>query len=190
MKNIIVFTLLLTPAFVCAKEKPAVAVAEEVKKTVYQTLAEELLKNCEGADKKIAVAGIAYSDGRTSSGGRLVAERITAELKKAGKVKVIERKEIDEVLEKLKVQRCRPLTTYSAEEIGKLLDADWVVTGTLTELAGKELDLKARLLVTGSGKIITIPKVRLKKDWQDPYEKLLKDIENISKPADKNAEGC
>lgn len=190
MNNIFIFAMLLTPAFVCAQEKPAVARAEAVKKTVYQTLAEELLKNCEGADKKIAVAGVSYSDGRTSSGGRLVAERITAELEKAGKVKVIERKEIDEVLEKLKVQRCPPLTTYSAKEIGKLLGADWVVTGTLTELAGKELELKARLLVVGSGKTITIPKVRLKKDWQDLYEKLLKDIDNIDKPIDKNAKGC
>lgn len=190
MKDLFIVAVLLAPAFVCAKEKPAVARAETVKKTVYQQLAEELLKNCEGADKKIAVAAISYSDGRTSSGGRLVAERITAELKKAGKVKVIERQEIDEALEKLEVQRCPPLTLDSAREIGELLGADWVVSGTLTELVSKELDLKARLLVVGSGKTITIPEARLKKDWQDPFEKLLRDIDNINKPVDENAKGC
>ena len=190
MKNIIVFTLFLTPFFAYAKEKPAVTQVEAEKKTAYQTLADELLKYCEGADKKIAVAGISYPDGRTSSDGRVVAERLTAELLKAGKVKVIERKEIDKVLEKLKLERCNPLTPGSAKEIGKLLDADWVVTGTLTELPGKELDLNARLGVVASGKTINAAKARLKKDWQDLYERLLKDIKDMTKPADKNAKGC
>ena len=61
MKTIIAIIFLATPF-------SANAQVEATNKTnVYQTFAGEFLKNCEGTDKKIAVAGFAYSDGRVNS---------------------------------------------------------------------------------------------------------------------------
>lgn len=80
MKKVIAFLLLITPILASAK-------VESEAKTVYQVITGELLKDCTGVDKKIAVAGFSYSDGRDSRDGGVVAERITTELVKAKKIK-------------------------------------------------------------------------------------------------------
>jgi len=64
MKKIIILTLLLAPAFAWAGDSP--------KPNVYKTLASELLKDCTGTDKAVAVAGFSYSDGRDSRDGGVV----------------------------------------------------------------------------------------------------------------------
>ncbi|HNW44080.1 MAG TPA: FlgO family outer membrane protein [Elusimicrobiales bacterium] len=139
----------------------------------YGQLAGELLKDLTGADKAIAVAGFSYSDGRDSRDGNVVAERITAELVKAQKVKVIERKEIEKVFQELKLQRSGIIDSDSARNIGKMLGADWVVVGTLTELPDAQLELNARLVGAGSGEIVNAAAARLEKDWVDQYSKTL-----------------
>ena len=178
MIKIIIFLLLIAPVF--AKATPAAGVklqnarAETKNKTdVYQTIAGDLLKDCTGADKAVAVAGFSYSDGRDSRDGGVVAERITTELVKAKKFKVIERKEIEKVFEELKLQRSGAINSDSVKEIGKMLGADWVVVGTLTELPDKHLELNTRLVAVESGEIINAATTPIKKDWMDQYRKLL-----------------
>ena len=90
MKKIFILILLIAPAFALAGDNP--------KTNVYRTISEELLKDCTGVDKAVAVAGFSYSDGRDSRDGGVVAERITTELVKLKKFKVIERKEIEKVV--------------------------------------------------------------------------------------------
>jgi tetratricopeptide (TPR) repeat protein len=138
-------------------------------------------------DKKIAVAGFSYSDGRDSHDGGVVAERITTELVKAKKFKVIERKEIEKVFEELKLQRSGAIDPNSAKEIGKMLGADWLVVGTLTELPDKHLELNTRLVSVDSGEILTATSGRLKKDWLNEYRKILivQNTEIVKRP--KNA---
>ena len=153
----------------------------------YQTIASELLKNCEGLDKKIAVAGFSYSDGRDSRDGGVVADRMTTELVKAKKFKVIERKEIEKVFEELKVQRSGAIDSDSAKEIGKMLGADWIVVGTLTELPNRQLELNARLVGVESGEILNAAGYRIVKDWVDQYKKLLAEQTEILKTNTKDA---
>ena len=128
MTKIIISLLLMVTVFVKA------APAADVKTNVYQTITSDLLKDCTGVDKKIAVAGFSYSDDRDSHDGGVVAERITTELVNAKKFKVIERKEIEKVFEELKLQRAGAIDPAFAKDIGKILGADWIVVGTLTEL--------------------------------------------------------
>ena len=192
MAKIIIFLLLIAPGFAIAA--PAVSVksqnaqAETKNKTdVYRTIAGELLKDCTGAGKAVAVAGFSYSDSRDSRDGGVVAERITTELVKSKKFKVIERKEIEKVFEELKLQRSGAINPDSAKEIGKMLGADWVVVGTLTELPDKHLELNTRLVSVESGEIINAANARLKKDWLEQYKKMLneqnKAIEKNTKDA-------
>jgi len=181
MTKIIISLLLMTS--VIAKAAPAT----DVKTNIYQTITGDLLKDCTGVDKKIAVAGFSYSDGRDSHDGGVVAERITTELVKAKKFKVIERKEIEKVFEELKLQRSGAIDTDSAKEIGKMLGADWLVVGTLTELPDKKLELNTRLVSVDSGEIQAATSGNVIKDWMDQYKKMLaeqnKAIENNSKDA-------
>ncbi|MDO8804113.1 MAG: FlgO family outer membrane protein [Elusimicrobiota bacterium] len=175
---IIMFAILFTPMLVKAAPPPNVKQqtlqAESAKKpNAYRPIANELLENCEGADKKIAVAGFSYSDGRDSRDGGVVAERITTELVKLKKIKIIERKEIEKVFEELKLQRSGAIDSDSVKDIGKMLGADWVVVGTLTELPDKQLELNARIVGVESGEIINATSAHLKKDWLDQYRKML-----------------
>lgn len=110
---------------------PALAGAENSKANVYKTIAAELLKNCAGTDKKIAVADFTYSDGRDSRDGGVVSERITTELVKSKKFKVVERNKLEKVLEELKLQYTGMIDSDSVKNIGKMTGADWVVLGTL-----------------------------------------------------------
>jgi len=193
----IILALLFTLNFAHAQDNKAAAAvsgakpqstqAETTKKTdIYRTIADELLKNCEGADKKIAVAGFSYSDGRDSMDGGVVGERITTELVKTKKFKIIERKQIEKVLEELKLQRSGLIDSASAKNIGKMLGADWVVVGTLTELPDKQIELNTRMVGVESGEIINASINRIKKDWMDQYKELLAE-KAIWHPAAKEA---
>jgi len=164
------------------------ASAESVKKAnAYRLIADELLKDCTGADKAIAVVGFSYSDGRDSRDGGVVAERITTELVKIKKLKVVERKEIEKVFSELKFQLSGAINPDSAKEIGKMLGVDLVILGTLTELPDKRLELNARTVGVESGEITSAASSRIEKDWLDQYRKLLegqnKAVEKSSKDA-------
>ena len=174
MTLILIFALLFTPAFAHAAGMPGArprggAQAEPYKQpaayNAYKQIADELLKNCDSADKAIAVAGFSYSDGHDSGDNNIVSERLTTELVKVRKIKVIERNEIDKVFAELKLQRTGSIDTDSAKTIGKMLGADWVVLGTLTELPDKQIELNARLVGVESGEIINAASTRVTKDW-------------------------
>ena len=179
MNRIIVLILLISPVFVWAKDAS--------QPNVYKTITSELLKDCTGEDKAVAVAGFSYSDGRDSHDGGVVAERITTELVKAKKFKVIERKEIEKVFEELKLHRSGAIDSDSAKEIGKMLGADWVVIGTLTELPDKQLELNARIAGVESGEIINAANTPIKKDWLDQYKKILEEQNRV---IDTNLKGA
>lgn len=164
MTKIIMFIILLIPHSAYA-----------VGYTDYRALAHDLLKDCEDMNKRIAVADLSYSDGRDSRDGGVVAERITTELVKAKKVKIIERKEIKKVFEELKLQHSGAIDSDSIKGIGKMLGADLMVVGTLTELPNKQLELNARLVGIESGEILSAASGRIKKDWLGQYRKLLED---------------
>ncbi len=172
MTKLIVLLLLASPAFVRGADtitvKPPDILAGTINNTdIFRTIAAELLKPCEGAGRKIAVAGFAYTDGRDSADGGVVAERITAELVRLNKIKVIEQKEVERALKELRPERSGFTDADPARETGKILGADWIAAGTLTELPDKLLELKARLVAVGSGKIVAAVNTRLGKDWPD-----------------------
>lgn len=163
MKKIILLSLLLLPAFAAALENPG----KTYKGGAYRALLGELLENCTGVDKKIAVANFAYLDEKTSGDGSVVSERLTTELVKLRKFKVTERTEIAKVFTELKLQSSGAMDADSVKSAGKLLGADWMIVGTLTELPGRQIEVNARLVGVESGEIINACSVKVKKDWRD-----------------------
>jgi tetratricopeptide (TPR) repeat protein len=184
MKTIIAAIFLVMPVLANAQNNKSIPddiksqkaqVGATKQAAVYQTIANELLKDYEGTDKTIAVARFSYSDGRDSRDGGIVAERITTELVKLKEFKIIERKEIEKVFEELKLQRSGAIDSDSVKEIGKMLGADWMVVGTITELPDKELELNTRLVRVESGEILNAINAKIGKDWLDRYRELLEE---------------
>ena len=169
MTKIIIFILLIAPAFTTA------APTAKNKADIYQTIAGELLKDCTGAGKAVAVAGFSYSDGRDSHDGGVVAERITTELVKLNRFKVVERKEIEKVFSELKFQRSGAINPDSVKEIGKMLGADLMTVGTLIELPNKQLELNVRIVVVESGEILAASTAKIEKDWMNQYRILIEE---------------
>lgn len=131
----------------------------------YRPIVGALLKDYRGAGKTIAVAGFSYADGRASSDGRVVAERITTELIKHGGLKVVERREIEKVLGELKLQLSGQMDQDSVKKIGKMLGADLLVIGTITALPGGKLELNARLAGVESGEAYSAVSGQVEKNW-------------------------
>jgi curli biogenesis system outer membrane secretion channel CsgG len=124
-----------------------------------------LLKDYSGGGKTIAVAGFSYADGRVSPDGNVVAERVTTELIKTKRLKVVERKEIQKVLGELRLQSAGAIDQASAKKLGSLLGADLIVIGTLAELPGNKLELNVRMAGVESGEAISAVSGHVVKDW-------------------------
>ncbi len=188
MIRIILTVMLLAPAAARAEalaNKPAAEKKETVVKTSsYRQIASELLKNCEGKEKAIAVAGFSYSDKRDSKDGSVIAERLTTELVKVRKFKIIEREEIEKVFTELKLQGSGAVEGDSIKSAGKMLGVDWMILGTLTELEGRLIEVNARLVAVESGEILSAYTAAVKKDWRERPAKERAD-ENELKESDE-----
>ncbi|OGS12111.1 MAG: hypothetical protein A2234_07400 [Elusimicrobia bacterium RIFOXYA2_FULL_58_8] len=124
-----------------------------------------LLNDYRGDGKTIAVAGFSYPDGRASADGSVVAERLTTELIRHGRLKVVERKEIEKVLGELKLQLSGQIDQDSVKRLGRMLGADLLVIGTITELPGSKLELNARLAGVESGEAYSAVSGQVEKNW-------------------------
>lgn len=159
MRALLMLTLLLMPPLAGALEPPAPA--------GYGKLVKQLLKGRAG-DKKIAVANFSYPDGSAAGDGDIVSERLTTELVRLKKFRVAERREIQKVLAELRLQSSGATGSDPIKDMGKVLGADWMILGTLTELAGGRIEINARLVGVESGEIISAAAVKVKKDWREP----------------------
>ena len=131
----------------------------------YGPIVGALLKDYGGGGKTIAVAGFSSADGRVSTDGNVVAERVTTELIKTKRLKVVERKEIQKVLGELRLQNAGAIDQASAKKLGSLLGADLIVIGTMTELPGNKLELNVRMAGVESGEAISAVSGHVVKDW-------------------------
>jgi len=130
----------------------------------YKTAVGELLGHV-SSNVVVAVTELSYADGRESPDGYIVAERLTAELSHAQAVKAIERSKIEAVLSELKLQQSGVVDPSAAKDIGKLLGADQVIVGTLTELPAKQLELNLRMVSVESGEITAAATATVIRNW-------------------------
>jgi len=172
MIRIILAAALFAPVFARAITPAGEKPLEDKNRTVvkigtYRQIARELLKDCEGKDKAVAVAGFSYSDKRESRDGSVIAERLTTELVKIKKIRIIEREEIEKVFMELKLQGSGAVETDSIKSAGKMLGVDWLILGMLTELEGRQIEINARLVAVESGEILNAYNAAVKKNWRE-----------------------
>jgi len=87
--------------------------------------------------KRIAVAEFQDKSGHRGA-GQGVADMLVTALVKSGEFIVVERKELDKVLAEQRLGRSGSVTPQTAPAIGKLLGADLLVLGSISELGTKD----------------------------------------------------
>jgi len=102
--------------------------------------------------KIIAIKDFEVIMGRNKEVGKYVQEDITTALVNSGQFNVVERLKLQSVLDELKLTQLGLTDPEGAKEVGKLLGADVILTGTLAA-TGEEWNVNLRLINTESGLI-------------------------------------
>ena len=102
--------------------------------------------------KIIAIKDFEVIMGRNQEVGKYVQEDITTALVNSGQFNVVERLKLKSVLDELKLTQLGLTDPEGAKEVGKLLGADVILTGTLAA-TGEEWNVNLRLINTESGLI-------------------------------------
>jgi curli biogenesis system outer membrane secretion channel CsgG len=83
--------------------------------------------------------------------GEGMADMLTTELVKSGKYRVIERQEIDQLMQEQNLGQTGRVTEQSAAQIGKLLGVELAVIGAVTEFGYSKSDKGGRIKGVGLG---------------------------------------
>ena len=68
-------------------------------------------------------------------------------------IEVVERQQLDQVIDELKLSQTGLIDEDSIKEVGKILGVDAIIVGSITDL-GSKLDLDMRLIETETGLLI------------------------------------
>ena len=102
----------------------------------------------------IAVADFVNDDGKISKLGRYLAEKLTPYFTRSDQFQVLERALIDKVIAEQQFQVSAFVDESSTREIGKLLGAETIVSGTIAEL-NDAFYFNAKVVDVSSGKLLT-----------------------------------
>jgi len=156
-RTLLLSLLLLTiPSFGASNLESGVA---EIGKSISQSMLQE-------GKKKIAVIEFSDLNDNVTDLGRFLAEELINELLKNKQDKgyeIVERRQLNKVLKQLKLSSSGLLDPKSMKEVGKILNVDSIVTGSLTDL-GNDIKVNAHIISVESAKILAsastkIPKV-------------------------------
>lgn len=131
----------------------------------YKTMAKELAKaGLQYNVHKVAVLPFSSIDGSSSLDGEGVAERLVTELVRSGKVEVVERGLLSKVMEEHKLMATGAIRHDQIKNMGEMLAADAIVTGTLL-VAGGKLEVHARMIEVGSGRALYASAAKFDSEW-------------------------
>ena len=128
-----------------------------------ETLSRGLITELGGELENAAVLDFVNLDGTVTMLGKHIAEEMSTRLAKWGDFKVIERKLIDKVIAEQKYSLSEFIDTEKAVSIGKLVGAQGIVIGTITELE-KSFQVNARIIQTETGEVLSTAQVEIRKD--------------------------
>lgn len=102
----------------------------------------------------IAVADFVNDDGKISKLGRYTAEKLTPYFTRSDQFQVLERALIDKVIAEQQFQVSAFVDESATQEIGKLLGAETIVSGTISEL-NDAFYFNAKVVDVAHGKLLT-----------------------------------
>ncbi len=92
--------------------------------------------------------------------GQIVAELLTTFLARRPQFQLVEREQIEKILDELKLSLLGLAEAENAEKVGKLLNARAIITGSVSEM-GEIFSINARQVDVGTGEVILAVKVEL-----------------------------
>lgn len=111
--------------------------------------------------EKIKVAVIEFQslneEAQKDNLGKIVSEILTTSFVNSESFKIIEREQLQKVTKEFELGQTGIIDTSSAKQIGKILGADAIVTGSVIKM-GRTLRLDARIIDVASGIILTAEK--------------------------------
>lgn len=133
---------------------------EEAKRTAREILQQEKTVSQTIDAKAIAVSPFQNLGKQTLSPlSKGLAEMIITDLSQVKSLKVVERIQIQAVLNELKLSQSGLVDKTSAPRVGKLLGAGKITTGSFLDVDEERLRLDAAVTQTESGKLLTSPEV-------------------------------
>lgn len=153
---LVVFTAFLFVVNASARINPYTQMAQELSE------ASNLLKK-----SKVAIIPFNYMDKRKSTGGMIVAERLTTRIVKIGKLQVVERQLLEKVLQELHFEMTDIVDAKATKQVGKVLGVDAIISGSLMDIKSGWVEINARVIKTETAEIITSSFVQVKKIWSD-----------------------
>lgn len=149
----------------------AIADAQKVLPDAINDLAGQIAKSVSKQQKtRIAVVPFRELGGEPTVFGTFAAEELVTDLVNLGGLDLVERTTLDKVMGELKLNESGAIDPASAKQVGKLVGADAIVTGTITDLQSY-VGVNCRLIDTQTGHIFGAAEARIVKD--DDVKKIL-----------------
>jgi len=127
-------------------------------------LSKDIASRVANAQKsKIAVLPFRELGGQPTVLGTYLAEKLVTNLVEVGNLDLVERSTLDRVLGELKFNESGAIDPATAKRVGKLVGADAVITGSITDFASF-IAVNCRLIDAESGRIFAAAEARIAKD--------------------------
>ena len=148
--------MLLSPQSILAQDMSL----DEGLNTIADQISESVI-----SEKIRTVAVMDFNDlqGNVTLLGRFIEEELVTRLFQANQFKVIERSLLEKALEELKFNLSDLVDPSVAKQLGKMVGADAIVTGTITDL-GQSIKINARIIAVESGEVIGASGAKVVKD--------------------------
>lgn len=118
-------------------------------------------------NKQIAVLPFPYHDGREGEGSTIISERLVTKIVNRGKLRVVERSLLEKVLMELNLQYSGVISQGSAKDLGNILGVEAILTGTLIDLGGDQIEINARLIDAETGLVLTATSEKQVRQWSE-----------------------
>ncbi|MDE2141394.1 MAG: hypothetical protein KGJ84_03140 [Elusimicrobia bacterium] len=116
---------------------------------------------------RIAVLPFQVIGGKGSSSGRIVSERLMGPLTSDGSVQVVERAMLDGVMREQQLEFSGVADARSVKELGKILNVDALVMGTVVALRDDRVEINARLIDTETAMVLFASEAKVERDWNE-----------------------
>jgi len=113
--------------------------------------------------KNAVVIDFVNLDGKTTMLGRYIAEDLSTKLAKSADFKIIERRYVNKVITEQGYSLSDFVEPTNAASLGKLVRAQGIVIGTITELKNA-FQINARIIQTKTSEVLSTYEIKMKKD--------------------------
>lgn len=133
----------------------------------FKGIAKELSRNAQKQGiARVAVLPFEPLDGSSSRDGWTIAEKLTTQLVRAGRVKAVERSLLRKVLDEQSLSRTGLMEATAAKRLGAVFSVDGIVTGSFVTL-GSRVVINARLIDVETGLIVHACESAVDREWFD-----------------------